>query len=92
VAASLPRLLRAGLLKMLDDAVRAREHKTGVAVVETYEKRGSASSSVHLDDLARVLCLAYYLAVYVQSVTDRCLHGTHLLVSACTAVICCAVS
>ena len=76
---------------MLHDAVRSRKNQAGVTVVETHEERGCAPRSVHFDDLARVLCLPYYLAVYVQSVTDRCLHGTHLLVSACTAVFCCAV-
>jgi hypothetical protein len=50
---------------MLYDAVRAREHQAGVTVVETYQERGSAPGSVHLDDLARVLCLADYLAVHM---------------------------
>jgi hypothetical protein len=59
-----------------------------MAVVETHEERGCAPGSMHLDDLAGVLCLAYHLAVHVQSVTDRSLHATHLLVSACTAVLC----
>jgi len=74
------------------DAVRTREHQAGVTVIESHEERGCPPGSVDLHDLARVLCLAYDLAVHVQSVTDRCLHGTHLLVSACTAVFCCAIS
>jgi hypothetical protein len=77
---------------MLHDAIRTGEHQAGVAVVETDEKRRGAPGSVHLDDLPRVLCLSYYLAVHVQSVTDRCLHSTHLLVPATTAVFCDAIS
>lgn len=65
---------------MLDDGVRTGEHQPGVAVVEAHEVRGCASGSVDLDDLARVLGLAYDLAVHVQSVADSCLHGAHLLV------------
>jgi len=63
-------LARAGLLEVLDDAVRAGEYQARVAVVETHEERGCAPGSMHLDDLADVLCLAYHLAVHVQSVTD----------------------
>jgi len=77
---------------MLDDAIRPREHQASVTVVEAHQKRGRAPWSVYLDDLASVLCLAHYLAVHVQSVTDRCLHGTHLLVPAPQPVFCCAVS
>ena len=55
---------------MLHDAIRPREHQASVAVVKTHQERGSSAGSVYLDDLARVLCLTYYLAVHVQSVTD----------------------
>jgi hypothetical protein len=65
---------------MLNDGVRAWKDQPGVAVVKAHEVRRCAFGSVDLDDLARVLGLAYDLAVHVQSVADSCLHGAHLLV------------
>jgi hypothetical protein len=70
------------VLQVLDDGVRAGEAKPGVPVVEAHEVGRRAVGPVDFGDLAGVFRLAYDLAVHVQSVADRCLHGAHLLISA----------
>ena len=60
--------------RRIDDGVGPGEYQAGVAVLEAHDVGWLAASSSYLHDLAYVVRLAHHVAMYVELVSDGCVH------------------